>query len=175
MSSSAGCSSLALHTDDQKESSDDKPACLENPRPAGAESTLTENVASPFQAEPRQLTSRRCHLAANLLEVMSVDFSKLSVPQEIFTLFYAIAWGTAANSQPRWKAFAWGAFFQYPETRRRALLSIFILNALPLIYFILILWCLTSGKWSNGSPWTIMLSILPAFAPFGFYRMWTAW
>lgn len=54
MSSSAGCSSLALHTDDQKESSDDRPACLENPRSAGAESTLTENVASPFQAEPRQ-------------------------------------------------------------------------------------------------------------------------
>src|ERR1700722_10272526 len=27
--------------------------CLENPRPAGAEPTLTENVASPFQAEPR--------------------------------------------------------------------------------------------------------------------------
>jgi len=33
--SSAGCSSLALHTDDQKESSDDRPACLENPRPKG--------------------------------------------------------------------------------------------------------------------------------------------
>src|SRR5271156_7027959 len=30
------------------------PLCLENPRPAGAEPTLTENVASPFQAEPRQ-------------------------------------------------------------------------------------------------------------------------
>jgi len=56
MSSSAGCSSLALHTDDQKESSDDRPVCLENPRPAGAESTLTENVASPFQAESRQGT-----------------------------------------------------------------------------------------------------------------------
>src|SRR5438876_4661049 len=59
MSSSAGCSSLALHTDDQKESSDDSPACLENPRPAGAESTLTENVASPFQAEPRHCPFRR--------------------------------------------------------------------------------------------------------------------
>ena len=59
MSSSAGCSSLALHTDDQKESSDDRPACLENPRPAGAESTLTENVASPFQAEPRHCPFRR--------------------------------------------------------------------------------------------------------------------
>ena len=28
------------------------PQCLENPRPAGAESTLTENAPSPFQAEP---------------------------------------------------------------------------------------------------------------------------
>ena len=33
------------------------PSCLENPRPAGAESTLTENVASPFHAEPRQFHS----------------------------------------------------------------------------------------------------------------------
>jgi hypothetical protein len=30
------------------------PQCLENPRPEGAEPTLTENVASPFHAEPRQ-------------------------------------------------------------------------------------------------------------------------
>src|ERR1700730_13179894 len=30
------------------------PHALKNPRPAGAESTLTENVASPFHAEPRQ-------------------------------------------------------------------------------------------------------------------------
>jgi hypothetical protein len=29
------------------------PQCLENPRPAGAESTLTDNAASPFHAEPR--------------------------------------------------------------------------------------------------------------------------
>jgi hypothetical protein len=29
--------------------------CLENPRPAGAELPLTEDVTSPFQAEPRQL------------------------------------------------------------------------------------------------------------------------
>ena len=29
------------------------PQCLENPRPAGAESTLKENARSPFHAEPR--------------------------------------------------------------------------------------------------------------------------
>jgi hypothetical protein len=49
----AGGSSPALLVDGRK-SSDDRPSCLENPRPAGAVSTLTENVASPFQAEPRQ-------------------------------------------------------------------------------------------------------------------------
>src|SRR5580700_8335591 len=53
MFSSAGANVLALHTDNHKKSSDDRPRCLENPRPAGAESTLTENVASPFHAEPR--------------------------------------------------------------------------------------------------------------------------
>jgi hypothetical protein len=51
MLSSAGGSSPALHAEGRL--SDDRPSCLENPRPAGAESTLTENVASPFQAEPR--------------------------------------------------------------------------------------------------------------------------
>jgi hypothetical protein len=35
------------------------PQCLENPRPAGAESTLTENARSPFHAEPRQEHQRR--------------------------------------------------------------------------------------------------------------------
>ena len=52
MLSSAGANPLALRTE-RKRSSDDRPPCLENPRPEGAESTLTENVASPFHAEPR--------------------------------------------------------------------------------------------------------------------------
>jgi hypothetical protein len=34
------------------------PQCLENPRPAGAESTLTENARSPFHAEPRHRRPR---------------------------------------------------------------------------------------------------------------------
>ena len=53
MLSSAGANPLALRTATKKPS-DDRPLCLENPRPEGAESTLTENVASPFHAEPRQ-------------------------------------------------------------------------------------------------------------------------
>src|SRR5580692_7796587 len=53
MLSSARAYPLALCTALRK-SSDDRPPCLENPRPEGAESKLTENVASPFHAEPRQ-------------------------------------------------------------------------------------------------------------------------
>src|SRR2546423_9333312 len=52
MLSSAGAYPLALSTA-RKKPSDDRPPCLENPRPEGAESTLTENAASPFHAEPK--------------------------------------------------------------------------------------------------------------------------
>ena len=53
MFSRAGANPLALCIA-ENESSDDRPPCLENPRPEGAESTLTDNAASPFHAEPKQ-------------------------------------------------------------------------------------------------------------------------
>src|SRR5690348_13852335 len=52
MLSSAGAYPLAL-SPEWNRSSDDRPPCLENPRPEGAESTLTENALSPFHAEPK--------------------------------------------------------------------------------------------------------------------------
>ena len=55
MLSSAGANPLALCTE-RKRSSDDRPPCLENSRPEGAESTLTENAPSPFHAEPKQFS-----------------------------------------------------------------------------------------------------------------------
>ena len=57
MLSSVGAYPLALCTE-PKQSSDDRPPCLENPRPEGAESTLTENAAPPFHAEPKQRSFR---------------------------------------------------------------------------------------------------------------------
>ena len=54
---SAGVDPLALSI--QTQASDDRSSCLENPRPEGAESSLTENVASPFQAEPTHLCVHR--------------------------------------------------------------------------------------------------------------------
>jgi hypothetical protein len=35
------------------------PLCLENPRPFGAESTLTGNPPSPFHAEPGQMSDSK--------------------------------------------------------------------------------------------------------------------
>src|SRR6266480_1240020 len=48
-------SSLALSIHKQRQASDDRSSCLKNPRPAGAESSLTERTTSPFQTEPRHL------------------------------------------------------------------------------------------------------------------------
>jgi hypothetical protein len=55
MLSSAGANPLALCTA-RKKPSDDRPHALKIPAPKGAESTLTENAASPFYAEPKQWT-----------------------------------------------------------------------------------------------------------------------
>jgi hypothetical protein len=98
-----------------------------------------------------------------------------TVPQQIFTVFYDITWGTAANSQPRWKAFAWGAF-RYPATKKRAGISLLILDILPLAYFVVIIMlCLNGPTWGNlVGAGKIFVSTLAALAPFGFYRAWTA-
>jgi hypothetical protein len=104
---------------------------------------------------------------------------QLNLPQQIFTLFYAITWGTAANSQPRWRAFAWGAIFMDAPARRRAVLSTVILNVLPSIYFVFVLWSMSTrgwadlSKWDFNALWKTFMAIIPALAPFGFYRVWT--
>jgi len=45
--------SRAVRTAQHKSHRTIDPKCLKNPRPEGAESTLTGNAASPFPAEPR--------------------------------------------------------------------------------------------------------------------------
>ena len=53
MLNSAGADPLALRIHNLANASDDRLPCLENPRPEGAEPSLTENAASPVHAEPR--------------------------------------------------------------------------------------------------------------------------
>src|SRR5271169_63745 len=56
--------------------SDRKTPCLKNPRPEGAESTLTENAVSPFHAEPTQrLVPVRAISAAQALLRVELSFS----------------------------------------------------------------------------------------------------
>src|ERR1700730_5294533 len=52
----------------RRSSSDDRPSCLENPRPEGAEPTLTENVASPLHAEPRHKANARANTLVRHLD-----------------------------------------------------------------------------------------------------------
>src|SRR5258707_3112365 len=71
MLNSAGTDPLALFIHNRTHASDDRLPCLKNPRPEGAESSLTENVTSPFQAEPAQHSNQvdftSPHLAPELL------------------------------------------------------------------------------------------------------------
>ncbi|HVA94686.1 MAG TPA: hypothetical protein VNI36_07260 [Candidatus Dormibacteraeota bacterium] len=67
MQISAGVDFVALTI--QKQASDDRPSCLENPRPERAESSLTENATSPFQAEPAQMNATVLFVAAESPDV----------------------------------------------------------------------------------------------------------
>jgi len=82
MLGSAGAYPLALCTE-PKQSSDDRPPCLENPRPEGAESTLTENAPSPFHAEPKQtLRMVRGRFDSSFLASSRIKLSKLNDAKE---------------------------------------------------------------------------------------------
>lgn len=89
----------------------------------------------------------------------------------IFILFYAIFWGSVANVQPRWKAFQWPLIFRSKVIMRRVLLSLLLLNIMPLLYFGIILSILNNSQ-TNSIVCLIFNGIVPAFAVFGFYRVW---
>jgi hypothetical protein len=81
MQISAGDDPLAQSI--QKQASDDRSLCLENPRPEGVESSLTENVTSPFQAEPKHINaSSRGGIAGGTAaekQVLSIEWPKIRV------------------------------------------------------------------------------------------------
>ena len=70
MLSSAGANPLALRTA-RKKPSDDRPPCLENPRPEGAELTLTENAPPPFQLSQNTWS---CHSFKDFLQRLTTEF-----------------------------------------------------------------------------------------------------
>ena len=98
--------------------------------------------------------------------------------QNIFIVFYAIFWGTAANAQPRWKAFQIPLLFRFKQVRHRVALSFLLLNIVPILYFGWTMWMLSGSllsiqSWNISSIALLVLhSVIPAFPTFGFYRMW---
>src|SRR5437867_13350039 len=83
---SAGADPLPLCIHNQPQASDDRLPCLENPRPAGAEPSLTENVTSPFQAEPAQAVDGKCGEPSKLKNSSANKRSHKGRPSRVWTL-----------------------------------------------------------------------------------------
>ena len=93
----------------------------------------------------------------------------------VFMLFYAIFWGSVASVQGRWKAFQL-PLASIPRVHSRVSLSMLLLNLLPLIFFGYVFFVL-NGKKASPVIWIaafqfVVIGVLPAFAVFGFYRLW---
>jgi hypothetical protein len=103
---------------------------------------------------------------------------RFGIHQQVFMLFFAIFWGAIANVQPRWKAFNYPLIFRLRHVFRRILVALVVLNVLPIVYFGFILWWTReSGPAPTDSAVMAILKVLiggiiPAFAIFGFYRLW---
>jgi hypothetical protein len=110
-----------------------------------------------------------------------MDTSKLGVLQTIFLVFYAIFWGGIFNVQARWKAFHWPLIFhcyKFPQATRRLVLSILILNVVPVVYFVYAM-AVLGTELPDHLPLEIALltyvrPVVGAFAIFGIYRIWLA-
>lgn len=96
--------------------------------------------------------------------------------QNMFLVFFAIFWGTMVAALPRWKPFQLPLFLRFGPATRRVLWSILVFNIIPLIYVALMLKILAE---SCGNPserlsvaQLVLRGVVPAFAAFGFYRLW---
>lgn len=105
---------------------------------------------------------------------------QLNISQQIFSIFFAIAWGTSSNVWGRWKPFNWPAAVFASPPRWRAGLSLVVLNVLPMAFYIWIVWLLRGKVQTDpfatlGSSYIAVLpSVIPAIAVFGFWRIWLA-
>lgn len=98
--------------------------------------------------------------------------------QQIFAVFYAIFWGGVFSVSARWKPFNFGAIFdkEVKNVTKRISLALLILNVLPILYFVIIFYCLKTNPF-KGECWInisamVLSGIIPAFGIFGFYRLW---
>ena len=104
-----------------------------------------------------------------------------TLAQQVFTLFYAISWGTVANVQPRWGAFAYASICEDKGWKAviRIALSWLFLNIAAISFFAWVLGEFNSAVWRiELYPWTwgvyfrVMAAVAPSLAMFGLYKFW---
>jgi len=92
--------------------------------------------------------------------------------KDLFVLFYAVFFGSMLASCWGLSLFQWGQLFSIPEVGRRLLLSLILLNILPIFYFSGIYQKINFSLLANfvGEAWTIFLIAFLGLSVFGFYR-----
>jgi hypothetical protein len=111
---------------------------------------------------------------------MHIDMTTVNAAQTVFSLFYAITWGALTNVWPRWRAFDWSLTKIDSERRyvwRRCVLSVSLLNIVPILFFVIVF--VQLGSWKSNSPqWLAWLrlffSMLQPFFLIGVYWVWVA-
>src|ERR1700752_3285485 len=87
MRSSAGADPLTPGIHNQRQASDDSLSCLENPPPEGAKSSLTEDVTSPFPAEPRQVLKEKSTMPETKLSGRNYRLSLAAAALAVIAVF----------------------------------------------------------------------------------------
>jgi hypothetical protein len=102
----------------------------------------------------------------------------MTTTQWIFVVFFAIFWGAVGSVQGRWKMFQW-PLIHFPHVAARVVLSTLLLNICPVIFFAAAFYLLRSTPSGTPAHWTFLATlrqtvagVTPAFAIFGFYRLW---
>lgn len=103
-----------------------------------------------------------------------LNLDRINDAQAVFTIFFAIFWGFIGNVQPKWKAFHW-PHIKNRKVVKRLVLSAFLLNFCPVIYFASAMHALSefNAPWTfSGSVAISVAAIGGAFAIFSFYHFW---
>lgn len=94
----------------------------------------------------------------------------LTLAQNVFILFYAIFWGYVSEVQPKWKAHHWTLFSSEPKIRRRIWMALVLFVCVPTAFFAFAFAAFDTPNDCYLS--SVVLPLLAAQAPFGFYRIW---
>jgi len=106
-----------------------------------------------------------------------LNINSMNVSQTVFALFFAILWGTLANSWPRWRAFDISLAKEEGRclTYWRWFFSLFALNIVPFFLFIFVFIKLNSWQLCgplSGIITKLFLIMLQPLSLVGIYWIW---